>query len=141
MRKFTSAFTLLTLLAGLAVAQHNGSALQNAERNYLIGLKHSNNGVVESAIINTMILKTYHPEKDFSQITKKLDSLSLESPKKTIRLKAFIASNYLKHPERFNWIEKGDYEQAIQFFQLYSAKVDEQLNRKKTTVTLNNSNR
>jgi len=137
MRKLFGTLAFVLLAISFSFAQKPGPALQNAEKNYLIGLNHQNPGVVESAIINTMVLKLYYPEKDFSNIIIKLDNISLENPEKIVRVKAFIASNYLKHPDRFNWIEKGDYESAVKFFQLYSARLDKQMNNTgKTEITM-----
>ena len=45
-----------------------------------------------------MVLKLYYPETDYSQIIQKLDELNLGKDTKTIRVKAFIAANYLKNP-------------------------------------------
>ncbi len=135
MRKIIITLSIIFITAGLSAAQTTSRSFQNAEKNYLKGLRHVNQGVVESAIINTMILKLYHPQKECKQIIEKLDSLSLENPEKTIRLKAFIASNYLKHPEQYNWIEGGDYEQAIKFFHMYSKRLEEQVTNKRRAVS------
>lgn len=125
MKKMLTIAATIVLMATFTFAQDAPTSLDNATENYLTGLNHHNNGVVESAITNVMLLKMYHPEKDFSVVTKKLDELTLKGPDKMVRLKAFIAANYIKHPERFNWIEKGDYEDAVAFFELYSARLEE----------------
>ncbi|MCB9058852.1 MAG: hypothetical protein H6627_09815 [Calditrichae bacterium] len=125
MKKMLTIAAIVLITGTFALAQDAPKSLDNATQNYMMGLNHHNNGVIESAITNVMLLKLYHPEKDFSDIAEKLDALTIENPDKMIRLKAFIAANYIKHPERFNWIEKGDYEDAVAFFEMYSAKLKE----------------
>ncbi len=110
MRQFLTTLTLIVLTAGIGTAQPPSKSLQNAEKNYLTGLRHSNRGVVESAIIQTMKLKQFHPQKDFTELIKALDSLSIESREKPIRIKAFFASNFLKQSQQDNLFTKNDFE-------------------------------
>jgi len=79
--------------------------------NYLKALGSKNTGLVESAIINVMKLKTAYPEKDYSRIMEVLDQLSRSASIRAIRYEAFVALNYLEHPERFNWIRTNDEQQ------------------------------
>ena len=123
MKKMITLAVSIILLSGFAYGKSVEKSINNAPANYLLGLNHENQGVVESAITNVMLLKLYHPEMDLSAISEKLDDLTLNSQDKMIRLKAFIAANFIKYPERFNWIKKGDYEDAVAFFELYSAKL------------------
>ena len=125
MKKMLTLIAAFVLTTSFAYGMGEGKSLALATDSYLTGLNHNNPGVVESAITNVMLLKLYHPEKDFSEITERLDELTLNNPEKMIRLKAFIAANYIKHPERFYWIKKGDYEEAVSFFELYSTKLQE----------------
>jgi hypothetical protein len=109
MRQFLTTLILIILTAGIGIAQPPSKSLQNAEKNYLTGLRHSNRGVVESAIIQTMKLKQFHPQKDFTELIKALDSLSIKSSKKPIRIKTFFASNYLKQSQQDNLFTKNDF--------------------------------
>ncbi len=62
----------LAVLAGITLffvntisAQNDYASLEAAEENYLIALRHHNPGVVESAVVNVMKLKMFHPQKDY----------------------------------------------------------------------------
>ena len=131
MRKFRVTFAFVVLAYSFSIAQAQGNGLKNAEKNYLSSLNHQNSGVVESAIVNCMILKLHYPDKNYKQIIKRLNELTLQDPNKIIRVKASIASNYLTYPERFKWIEKNDYKQTIKFFEYYSQRIKQQVNRTK----------
>jgi len=110
---FILIFGISTVLAQNAKHQ---KSLAQAETHYLIGLHHTNNGVILSTIQNIMLLKQLYPKKDYSQIIKKLDDLSLKSPNKLIRLNAFLASNYLKYSEFANWTKDHEYNHVIKIF-------------------------
>lgn len=138
MRKLTVTFALVLLAFGFSIAQTQQKESIKAERNYLHALNHENSGVVESAIVKVMILKLHYPEKDYKQLIDKLDELSLEGSPMMIRVKASIARNYLKYPERFMWIANGDYEQTKDFFELYTERIEQQVNRNKTALSMNN---
>lgn len=125
MKKMLTLISAFVLTATFVYGMGEGKSLAMATESYMTGLNHENQGVVESAITNVMLLKLYHPEKDFTEILARLDELTVNNPDKMVRLKAFIASNYIKHPERFNWIKKGDYEDAVAFFEMYSTKLQE----------------
>jgi hypothetical protein len=88
----------LFITTSASFAQSSDKSVDRAVKAYLTSLNSSNPGVVESTIENVMVLKVYHPEKDMSQIIQKLDELNLGKDTKTIRVKAFIAANYLKNP-------------------------------------------
>jgi hypothetical protein len=91
--------------------------------NCLAGLTHKNAGVVESAIKNTIFLKINFPQYNYVKLVEKLDYLAVEGTTDTIRFKAMIASNYLKHFEDFSWIQKGEYEKEDEIFTLYLKQV------------------
>ena len=72
-------------------------------------------------------MKLYFPERDYDEFISKLNELVTEGTSKPIRYKAFIGCNYLKHPERYNWIKKDDFQVTKNFFMLYAEKLEEQL--------------
>lgn len=92
---------------------------------YLQALNHSNQGVVESAIINVMKLKLNRPDADYRKIIKCLDKMVKENPNKIVRIKAYIAASYLKYPERFNWINTTSYEETDRLFNLLTEKLND----------------
>ena len=101
---------------GTIFAQKQGVTLSNAPANYLQGLNHYNAAIAESAIYNVMLLKRYYPDLDFSKISIKLDDLAVNGQNKSIRIKAFIATNYIKNPEQYNWMEQGAFAEAVTAF-------------------------
>ena len=88
----------LIITTSASFAQSPDKSVDRAVKAYLTSINSSNLGVVESTIENVMVLKLYCPEIDYSQIIQKLDELNLGNYPKTIRVKAFIAANYLKNP-------------------------------------------
>jgi hypothetical protein len=110
---FTFLFCLI-FSASTSFAQLSDTMLNKAVESYLTSLDYSNPGVVEGAIENVMVLKLYYPDKDYSKIIQKLDELTHVNNPKSIRVKAFIAANYLKNP---NFIEP-DYSKYHQEYNL-----------------------
>ncbi len=103
----------IVLSTSTSFAQTSNQSFDKIINSYLTGLNYSNPGVVESTIENIMILKLYYPEQDYSQVIQKLDELKLENVKKAIQVKAFIATNYLKNPQKFNSVKKSNQKIAI----------------------------
>ncbi len=115
----------LIITTSASFAQLSDKSVDRAVIVYLTNINSSNPGVVESAIENVMVLKLYYPETDYSQIIQKLDELNLGNGPKTIRVKAFIASNYLKNPHfitdnfstyswQYKWIKINNPELPVQ---------------------------
>ena len=52
-------------------------------------------GIVESTIYNTIVIKNYYPEGNYSDIIDKLNEISKENADPAIRIKAHLASIYL----------------------------------------------
>ena len=104
------------MLIGTVFAQKPRVNISNAAANYLQGLNHDNAAIAESAIYNVMLLKRYYPNVDFSKISAKLDDLTVNGQNKSIRIKAFIATNYIKNPDQNNWMEQGAFAEAVAAF-------------------------
>lgn len=111
------------------LANINENSLNRGADNYLIALDRDNAGIVESAICNIMIMKLYFPERDYDKFITKLSQLVTEGTTKPIRYKAFIACNYLKHPERYTWIKSDTLNNTVDFFNLFSEKLAQQLEK------------
>jgi len=88
----------LIITTSTSFAQSSDKSVDRDLSTYLTNLNSTIPGIVESTIENVMVLKVYNPEKDYSQIIQKLDELNLGNGSKTMRVKAFIAANYLKNP-------------------------------------------
>lgn len=136
MKKSFTLFAVVTFFALTlnGFAQWDAQKVEKAYQSYLQSLNHPNNGVVESAIINIMKLKLVYPDLDYAKLTKKLETLAFEGDNKSIRYKAYIAANFLKHPARFDWIKPGTYEELNQFFTEYETKLEKQLSRMDNTL-------
>ncbi len=113
MKYFLTFIFCLVISTSTSFAQSSDQSFDKVAKAYLTGLSYSNPGVVESTIENIMILKLYYPEEDFSQVISKLEKLTLGNAKKTIRVKAFIAANYLINPQQFNVVKKRNQKLAI----------------------------
>ena len=88
----------LIITTSASFAQSSDKSVDRDLSTYLTNLNSTIPGVVESTIENVMVSKAYYPEKDYSQFIQKLDELNIGNGPKTIRVKAFIAANYLKNP-------------------------------------------
>jgi hypothetical protein len=144
MNNFTTKLvTILTLLfVSLSFAQEKSTvtednclnsdsisekSLERGTKNYLAALQRDNIGAKESAITNIMIMKLYFPQRNYTEVISKLTELCTEGSTKQIRYKAYIACNYLKHPERYNWIKKDSFDVTKEFFNTFSEKLANQL--------------
>jgi len=143
MKKFTLALFLVFLNSGFLFAQEktesinsntelqsiSDKALQRGSESYFIALNRDNQGMIESAISNIMIMKLYFPDRNYDRFISKLTELTTEGSTKQIRFKAFIACNYLIHPERYTWIKKDSFKDTIELFNLFSEKLAKQLEK------------
>ncbi|MBN2426487.1 MAG: hypothetical protein JXR46_09560 [Calditrichaceae bacterium] len=125
MKKLNLVVFSAILMSGLVFGQNEPKAMEIAPDVYLANLSHENPGIVESTIINVMILKLYQPEKDFEKISKKLDELTLESADESTRFKAFVAASYIKYGQDFNWIKKDLFERGEDLHENFYARMQE----------------
>lgn len=110
-------------------AEYTDAKIKRACDSYERSLNSEINGVVESAIINIMKMKTARPDFDYSCLAKTLEKLSFDGQTMLIRYKSYIAANYLKYPERFTWIKSGNYEELTRFFSKYESRLETQLEK------------
>ena len=120
----TSIFVLFA--ANILFAKEYTKNVTRAADNYLVALNHWNSGVVGSAIMNIMKLRTEYPELNYTKLAESLEKISLNSEDQVTRRKASIAALYLRHPERFTWIKKGTYQENNAFFELLALKIEMQ---------------
>ena len=96
------------------------SFLIDARANYLKALNSDNNGLVESAIYNSLMLNIQHPEFDITPIVKKLQDLALNGDTHLIRYKAYLSISYLKDSDEFVGTDELarllEYENPNEFF-------------------------
>jgi hypothetical protein len=73
--------------------------INRALKGYLAGLEHPIDGVVESAIYQSMMLSIMVPSANMMEIRKKLKELSLSHPAQSIRVRAFLAHEFFADSE------------------------------------------
>ena len=131
MKTFTTFLTAITVLVFCVdvFANEVDQKIEKAKKAYGECLNTNVNGVIESTIINVMKMKAVYPDYNYSSLAKKLEKLSFDGPTQIIRYKAYIAANYLKHPERFSWIKADSYEEMTKFFALYESRLGQQLDK------------
>jgi hypothetical protein len=112
-------------MTGLTWAHEESQYLKNAPKAYLHNLNLECAGIVESTVVNVIILKLYYPEKDFEDICERLEELAVSHSRESIRFKAFIALNYIKYGENFDWIGIGIYEQGENLYENFFNRLDE----------------
>lgn len=80
------------------LSQVNDSAIkiERGLANYLNGLQHNNDGVVESSIVNLIKMKYYYPQLDYEKIVVCLEKLETSGHTKRIRDIAHVAKTYIK---------------------------------------------
>ena len=130
--KLLKTLLILMLLLGGGMAQEDSLQpprvhVKEALQHYSRSLQHPNEGVVSSAIFKVVKLKMGYPGEDFTQPRAQLEMLMAEGHTPAIRLKAFVAASYLSHPEWFNWIGETEQQNADEFFQVLSERLDQQL--------------
>ena len=109
MKKYTFSVLIIVLLLSHSVfAGANRLFLDKAGANYLHGLNSDHVSLVESTIHNVMAFKQQYPEYNFKPIIGKLTDLSLSSENSTVKLKAFLGLNYIKHTEWFGIYDFAD---------------------------------
>jgi len=116
-----------TLLLTINIFASKSTKCDLAKMNYMKALESGYQSMIESAVINIMKLKMATPSEDFSELAEKLDQISKENSSKFICYEAYIVSNYLKFPERFNWIKAENSIQKEEFFNQFSKKLKRQL--------------
>lgn len=83
------------------IKEVDDSRLYDARANYLKALESDNDGLVESAIYNSLMLNIKHPDFDITPIVNKLQELALKGDSHVIRYKAYLSLSYLKEQDKF----------------------------------------
>jgi hypothetical protein len=121
---FTLIVTLLICSCNISKPLIKRSPLDAATDNYLYGLRHQNQGIVESSIYHVLILYSNYPEKDYSLIKAQLNKLAINGPTEIICYKAYLAGKYLNNQELIDKIAKCNYQNQEQFFTLLSENLN-----------------
>lgn len=115
---------VFVVLLSVAVFGQSAEAVDKAPQNFEKALKSDNPGLIESAIFLTVKYKLFYPEKDTENLVKAIDRLVIDGQTKSIRYKAYLASEYLKHGELLANVEKENYKDGDQFFKLLADKLE-----------------
>lgn len=79
--------------------EHDSMTINRAIKGYLAGLQHPIDGVVESAIYQSMLLSIVAPNADLMEIRSRLKELSLTHKAQSIRVRAFLAHEFFADSE------------------------------------------
>lgn len=103
----------------------NQEVCQKALKYYTHSLDYENTGIVESAIINIMKIKCYHPGIDYSNVIHKLQQLVKNGKTNNIKAMAFLCRNYLAIEGLSPELLKLNKEEAGQFISLLLGRISE----------------
>jgi hypothetical protein len=84
--------------------------LEKGAANYLQALQQPNEGLVESAMINLIKMKSYYPDLDYSRLTNRLQYLAEQGRTQSLRFLAFFTRHYLEEPVNIGWLQQGEHE-------------------------------
>ncbi len=122
MKTLSLLFVALLIVALPAQSPEN---LKNAPKNYEKALKSGNAGMVESAIFHSLKFMLFYPQEDAAKLKKQITRLVKEGETRSIRYKAYLASQFLNNPDLLATIEKEDYKDADQFFKILGDTLQE----------------
>lgn len=115
-------------------------SLEKVMDSYCRSLDHANQGVVESAIIQVMIMKNVHPDLDYGRLKSSLHGLIRQGATRAIKLKSYLALSYLENPDWFHWIKENDFKEAYLFFQRLDRQLDSQIGARPSSLIAESSN-
>ncbi len=125
----TAVITIVLIFAANNIWAQSAKTLESSLPNYYKALNSGNDGMIESAIENLVKLKIMAPDLDYSKAAEKLEQLTEDGETDQIQYKAFIASLYLQHPERFNWLSSEDTNKKLQMAEDMLAKLEQQIKK------------
>ena len=108
-----------------SVGAYQAYDLDRVESAYLHSLRHSNNGVVESAIANVARQKIAQPAYCSEGIQNELRYLAVEGPTPAIRFKASLASLLCDRPELFVDFRDSDFRTSQDLFTTIAHRLEE----------------
>ncbi len=133
MKKHTMVMTaMMTVVftSAMMAQTYSSSNISKAERgkkNYMMGLRSSNQGLVESAMMQVAKIKMIAPTARFEDVKNVIDSLSVYGDTPSVRYKAYLAANVCDNP---TWFAKEGYnpeEDVDEFFGLVAVQLQERI--------------
>lgn len=113
-------------MAQTRTASYN-SRVDSGKRNYLMALRSSNRGLVESATMQVAKLRVIAPTARLEDVKNVIDSLAVYGGTPSIRYKAYLAGIVFENP---TWFAKNAYsgdQDHDEFFAAVSAQLQEKV--------------
>ena len=110
-----------------ANSSSNSSKMESGKKNYMMGLRSSNQGLVESAMMQVAKIKMIVPAARFEDVKNVIDSLSIYGDTPSVRYKAYLASNVCENPAWFAGKAYSGYQYNEEFFAAVAAQLQERI--------------
>ncbi len=94
--------TVLTAQPPIKILDAKEKRLEYAKKNFIMGLRSDNYGVIESTLMMIAKMKITNRFTGISDLQLVIDSLSIASPLPSLRYKAFLVSAVCSDPEWFS---------------------------------------
>lgn len=105
----------------------NNSKLESGKKNYMMGLRSSNQGLTESAMMQVAKIKMIAPTARFEDVKNVIDSLSVYGDTPSVRYKAYLASNVCENPTWFAKKAYSWYQDNDEFFAAVATQLQERI--------------
>ncbi len=92
-----------------------------AVKNYVLSLRSSNHGVVESAIFNTLNIAAQRPDANLERLEKEISKLENSGHTPSIRYKSLLARYVFSHPDLLAELSPNQFESDTEYFQALSS--------------------
>ncbi|MBP1691711.1 MAG: hypothetical protein H6Q32_1063 [Bacteroidetes bacterium] len=103
--------------------RHKTADLDKASQRYVLCLKESNQGVVQSALAHLVHMKLTMPATDFPAVEAEVKALSATSDSPSIRYQAYLASLVFENPAMFRSGSGADYDSPEELFSTIASRV------------------
>ena len=114
--------------SGMMAQTNNSSIASKAERgkkNYMMGIRSSNQGLSESALMQAAKVKITLPTARYEDVKNVIDSLSVYGGTPSVRYKAYLASTVFENPTWFAKKAYEGYQDDDEFFAAVAAQLQE----------------
>jgi hypothetical protein len=108
-------------------ARYQTADLGKAQQNYVVALKHYNEGLVEAGIAQVAMLGIMRPDCVCSKVRESLDELVASGSTTAIRYRAYLATMVLAHPSMFADEAHRTFENPDELFTEIGNRLNEQL--------------